>query len=77
MIYADRFLANLRQRVIDDLSNRHGELGTGSVIGDDASATGMKYAKVVGIITGLKAALSHIDQIEDDMSGKKKASQDR
>jgi hypothetical protein len=71
MIYADRFLTNLRNKVFAEIHARHVELGNGSVVvGDNPSATGMKFVRVVGVITGLQAALTLIDEMEDEMSAK-------
>jgi len=69
--YEARFVETLRKRIIDDLTARHNELGGGSVIvPDDAAATGMRVARQVGVISGLKTALAHIEATQDEMSGR-------
>lgn len=73
MIYEGRFLSNLRQRIAEDLTARHTELGNGTqIVADDAAATGMRCARIMGAISSLKNVLTMIDQIEDEMSGKSK-----
>lgn len=73
MIYEGRFLSNLRQRIADELNARHTELGNGTqIVADDAAATGMRCARIMGAISSLKGVLELINQIEDEMSGKSK-----
>lgn len=73
MSYEIRLLSNLRQRIIADINDKHTELGSGAlVVADDAVASGMRFTRHVGTIAGLKAALSHIQEVEDEMSGKVK-----
>lgn len=78
--FDSRFAQNLYTRITEDLNRAHTELGNGSqIVADDASATGMKCAKHMGIILGLKSALTHIEQVNDEMNGKgdkKKKDQD-
>ena len=74
MSYEIRVLANLRQRIIEDINTKHTELGSGAlIVADDATSTGMKCTRHIGAIAGLKAALSHIQEVEDEMSGKLKS----
>ena len=74
MIYEQRFLTNLRQRIADELTAKHTELGSGTpIVRDDASATGMNYARLVGTIAGLVTALNLVDRIEEEMSGRNKS----
>lgn len=71
--YDERFKTNLTKLLIEKLDSTHLELGNGTqIVQDDASATGMRCARHMGIILGLKTALSLIKQVEEDMSGKKK-----
>lgn len=73
MIYADRFLTNLRNRLTEDLTAKHRDLARGNaVVADNPAATGMQYARTVGVIYGLETALSHIQEIEAEMSAKPK-----
>lgn len=75
MIYADRFLTHLRTRISEDLTAKHRDLGRGlHIVSDDPAATGMQYARVVGVIHGLEIALSHIQGVEEEMSAKPKKS---
>lgn len=69
--FDSRFVANLHALIAEDLQRLHTELGNGSqMIADDAAASGMRCARQIGVIAGLKAALGHIQQINDEMSGK-------
>ena len=71
MIFESRFISNVTERIAQQISDLHTELGSGSaVIANDAAATGMKCVRIIGKIEGLKAALIHIKQIEEEMSGK-------
>lgn len=73
MIYSERFASNLSAAIMQEIDKRHLELGSGALVAvDDAAATGMRVTKVVGIISGLKAALALIEQVERDMSQKPK-----
>lgn len=72
-MYADRILNALRKKVADVLTDKHNELGGGSkLVADDAAATGMACAKVMGEISGLKTTLFLIEETEREFSGKKK-----
>lgn len=69
--YENRYMSLLRQRIADELTNKHKALGSGSIIvTDDAAATGMKFSRVVGEIAGLETALGIAKMVDDEMSGK-------
>jgi hypothetical protein len=71
MIFESRFISNVTERIAQQISDLHTELGNGSaVLSNDAAATGMKCIRIIGKIEGLKSALIHIKQIEEEMSGK-------
>lgn len=71
VIYEQRFLTSLRQRIADELTAKHNELGNGTqIVRDDAAATGMNCARMIGAIAGLVTALNLVDRIEEEMSGK-------
>lgn len=73
MIYESRIIERLRQRLHEDRAARRAELGNGSQLVDtDAAATGMKCARMIGVIQGLTTALDHISAIEEELSGKKR-----
>lgn len=76
VMWDQRFVQNLRQRIAEDLTDRHRDLARGNSITTDAAATGMTYARAVGVIQGLEAALAHIQEIETDMSAKPKKTGD-
>lgn len=70
-MYERRFLAELQQRIHDDLTRLHAELGDGKLLANEPGQTGIQYARHVGKIAGLRAALTHVRQIDDDLSGRK------
>lgn len=73
MTFEHRFLKILSGRIADDLTRLHQELGSGvAIVADDPAASGMKVARHVGKIAGLKAALVHIEETEAEMSQKPK-----
>lgn len=73
MIFESRLVSEIDRLIREDLSNRHRELGSGSMLaGDDPAEVGMKFARAVGAIAGLKAALAHIEQAEKNLSIKPK-----
>lgn len=73
MIYESRIIERLRQRLHEDRERKRDEMGNGSqMVADDAAATGMRCAKVMGHIQGLTDAINHIRAIEEELSGKRK-----
>ena len=71
-----RFAQLLHQRVTDDLSKAHNDLGSGTqIIRDDAAASGMNCARLVGKIEGLRIALRQIDLVDAELHGRKPADQ--
>lgn len=71
--FENRFHSLLRQRIAEELTNKHKALGSGSImVADDAAATGMKFSRVVGEIAGLETALGIAKMVDDEMSGKGK-----
>ena len=71
--YSIRFAQLLRERLSEDLNDEHTKLGNGTqIVANDAAATGMKCAKAMGIIDGLKTALDRIKRVHEEMQGKDK-----
>ena len=69
--YDTKFLNELHAAITFELTKLRTDLGSGTqVVANDASATGMAYARYVGRIFGLETALELILQINDDMNGK-------
>lgn len=63
----------MHKAIVEDLNALHKHLGNGSqIIRDDAAASGMNCARVIGKIEGLALALTRIEETADDLSGKKK-----
>ena len=74
--YDERFQANLTKLLTKKLSEVHADLGNGTlIVQDDAAATGMRCARQMGMIAGLKSALAFIEQVEHEMSAKTKTPQ--
>lgn len=73
MIFESRLIAEIQKLIREDLNERHTSLGDGSMVGtDDAAVAGMRFARAVGCIAGLKAALQHIESAERNLSSKRK-----
>lgn len=72
MIFESRLIAEIQKLIREDLNERHTSLGDGSMAStDDPAVVGMRFARAVGGIAGLKAALQHIEQAEKNLSIKK------
>ncbi len=72
MTFDSRALNMLDAKLIAELNTAHETLGSGiAIIQSDAAATGMKCAQTIGRIAGLKAAREFIQQIEEELSGRK------
>lgn len=66
-----RFAGELQKRLTDELNEAHRNLGSGtSILRDDAAATGMGMARQVGKIEGIKAALTLLKQVHEELTEK-------
>lgn len=72
MNFADRYLTNVRIKLVEAIDKKCAELGSGAMVSPDPAETGMKYAKAAGVIHGLKSALALFDEVEREMSMKPK-----
>ena len=70
MIFESRLISEIQKLIEEDLNSRHRELGSGAMVSGeiDAATAGMRFARAVGGIAGLKAALQHIEQAEKNLS---------
>jgi hypothetical protein len=69
MIFESRLISEIQRLIREDLNERHTSLGDGSMVStDDPHVAGMRFARAVGGIAGLKAALQHIEQAEKNLS---------
>jgi hypothetical protein len=69
--YDARFAQVLAQKLREDLTKAHNDLGSGAhLIREDAAATGMNCATSIGEIRGLKRALARIEEVVDELAGK-------
>lgn len=71
-MFESRLIQNVRQRLADLLTQSHTELGNGSQVVDTADGTGLRTARYVGRIEAYKNALKSIEEIEREMSEKKR-----
>lgn len=70
-MYESRIASDWRKLVFAELNAAHHNLGNGSQIVDaDASATGMRCARLVGVIHGLNVALQMMEAAEKGVSVK-------
>lgn len=77
-MYEQRLLTDWRKLVFAELDTAHTQLGSGTQIVDgDASATGMKCARLVGVIHGLRMALQLMDAAEKGVSVKPSKDQEK
>lgn len=71
MPYDGHVIKELKQRIADDLTKLHSELGAGTlIVADNSGVSTMRMIRHIGRIDGLKMAIALIRSIEDDMSGK-------
>lgn len=73
MIFESRLISEIQRLIREDLNERHTDIGNGTMLAtDDPGVAGMRFARAVGGIAGLKAALQHIEQAERNLSVKSK-----
>lgn len=72
MNFADRYLSNVRIKLVETIDKKCVELGAGTIASLDPAETGMKYTRAAGVIQGLKTALALFDEVEREMSMKPK-----
>ena len=73
MTFEHRFLQILASKLSEDADRLHVELGSGAlIVADNPAATGMRCARQMGVIAGLRAAIKHISDTEIEMSQKPK-----
>lgn len=66
-----RSLNMLDAILVGDLDKAHETLASGVLLNrDDAAASGMNCASVIGRIAGLKSARAYIQQVEDELMGR-------
>lgn len=66
-----RLIREAKELIAADLTAAHEALGNGSQLTDvDAATSGMRCARLVGQISGLKKALEHIDSAWREINGK-------
>ena len=72
MIFESRLISEIQKLIREDLRERHEDLGNGTMVStDDPQIAGMRFSRAVGAIAGLKAALTHIENAEKNLSSKK------
>ena len=77
-MFEQRLLSDWRKLVHGELNEAHRQLGNGSqIIDGDASATGMKCARLVGVIHGLNTAIKLMEQAEEGVSVKPKKDEEK
>lgn len=71
--YESRALVLMREKLNEDLQALHTHLGDGKfLVYEDAAASGMNCAKIIGKIDGLRLAMVRLTETSEDLSDRPK-----
>lgn len=73
--FKSRVLRTVHERIMEDQDSLRKSMDS-QIIRENASATGMNCAQIVGKIAGLELALTHMKQVHAEMTGKIKPKKD-